>query len=178
MYKILLFAGLLILISCTSGTVEVKTPVSKETQEIPATPTVVELNVDQLMQKIDAETAAFTPSESDIIIQEVNACNVKDYKGIKKVIYCFDGGMKAQEGVFYYSEGKPIAARYTLETYNASPANLAAHDETKTIKKEVVLYFQDGDLRNFDKVLDTNNQAVVLDAEQSKEWEILIASVQ
>ncbi|CAA6828744.1 MAG: Unknown protein, partial [uncultured Aureispira sp.] len=37
---------------------------------------------------------------------------------------------------------------------------------------------KEGDLRNFDKVLDANNQAVILDAQQSKKWEILIAALQ
>ena len=137
-----------------------------------------ELTVDQLMAKIDAETAEFTPGESDVVIQDIHACNVKDYKGIKKYVFCFDGGMNVKEGTFYYAEGKAIAARYALKRYNASPANIEEYDETKTFVKEVVLYFKEGDLRNFDKVLDANNQAVILDAQQSKKWEILIAALQ
>jgi len=178
MYKILLFAGLLIFVSCTSSIADVKTPVSTENQDAPKETAVLELTVDELIQQIDAETAAFTPSESDVIIQDIHACNVKDYKGIKKYVFCFAGGMNAQEAVFYYSEGKAIAARYTLEAYNASPANIEEYDEAKTMKKEVVLYFKEGDLKSFDKVLDLNNQAVILDEAQSKEWEILIASIQ
>lgn len=178
MYKILLFAGLLIFMSCSSSTVDVKTPTSEVVQTSPQATEPAELTVDELMQKIDAETAAFTPSESDAIIQDIHACNVKDYKGIKKYVFCFAGGMKAQEAVFYYEEGKAIAARYTLEEYNASPANIEEYDEAKTIKKEVVLYFKGGDLRNFDKVLDENKQAIILDVQQSKEWEILIAAIQ
>jgi hypothetical protein len=178
MYKILLFVGLLIFMSCTSSTADVETPVSKETEGTPKETTVVELTVDELIQQIDAETADFTPKESDVTIQDINECSVKDYKGIKKYVFCFAGGMNAQEAVFYYNEGKAIAARYTLEAYNASPANLAAHDETKTIKKQVKLYFKEGDLNNFDKVLDLNNQAVTLDEAQLKEWEILIAAIQ
>lgn len=178
MYKILLFIGLLIFTSCTSSTTNVKPPVSEETQDTIPKTTVAELNVDQLMQEIDAETADFTPSESDVTIQDINACNVKDYKGVKKYVFCFAGGMKAQEGVFYYANGKPIAARYTLEQYNASPANLAEHDESKTIKTKVILYFKEGDLRKFDKILDDNKQAITLDERQREEWEILIAAIQ
>jgi hypothetical protein len=178
MYKILLFIGLFISMSCSNNAGSIKeTPISKETQDTPKETTVVELTIDELMQQIDAETADFTPSESDVTIQDINACNVKDYKGIKKYIFCFAGGMKAQEAVLYYKEGKAIAARYTLEAYNASPANLAEYDEAKTIKKQVKLYFKEGDLRAFDKVLDLNNQAVTLDEAQSKEWEILIAAI-
>lgn len=178
MYKILLFAALLTLMSCTSSTTDVKPPVADVSQDTPQQTEPAELNVDQFMQEIDAETAELTPSESDVIIQDINACNVKDYKGIKKYVFCFAGGMKAQEGVFYYSGGKPIAARYTLEQYNASPANLAEYDETKTVKIAVVLYFKDGDLRNFDKILDANKQPVTLDERETEEWEILIAALQ
>jgi hypothetical protein len=178
MYKILLFVALLVFMSCTSSTTDVKEPVADVNQDIPQQAEPAELDVDKLMQDIDAETAELTPNESDVTIQDINACNVKDYKGIKKYVFCFAGGMKAQEGVFYYAEGKPVAARYLLEQYNASPANLAEHDEAKTIKKEVVLYFKNGDLRNFDKILDTNKQPVILDAQQSEEWEILIAALQ
>ena len=59
------------------------------------------------MQKIDAETTQLTPKESDVTIQDINECNVKDYKGLKKYVFCFAGGTTAQEGVFYYKEGKP-----------------------------------------------------------------------
>lgn len=139
---------------------------------------VVELSVEELMQKIDAETTQLTPKESDVTIQDINECNVKDYKGLKKYVFCFAGGTTAQEGVFYYKEGKPIAALYTLEAYNASLANLANYDETKTAKKQVKLYFKDGNLNAFDKVLDENNQAVILDEKQSKQWEMLIGAIQ
>lgn len=178
MYKILLFVALLIFMSCTSSTTDVKEPVADVNQDIPQQTEPAELNVDQLIQEIDAATADLTPNESDVTIQDINECNVKDYKGIKKYVFCFAGGMKAQEGVFYYVEGKPVAARYTLEQYNASPANLAEHDEAKTIKKKVVLYFKDGDLKSFDKVLDENKQPVTLDERQTEEWEILIAALQ
>ena len=60
----------------------------------------------------------------------------------------------------------------------ASPANLANYDETKTAKKQVKLYFKDGNLNAFDKVLDENNQAVILDEKQSKQWEMLIGAIQ
>lgn len=163
---------------CANNAQDTKVPVSKETKNTPPKAAVVELDIDQLMQQIDEETAELSPKESDITIQEVNECNVKDYKGLKKYVFCFAGGKKAQEGIFYYKEGKAIAAIYTLEQYNASPANLAAFDEAKTVKKQVKLYFKDGNLNNFDQVLDQNNQAVILDEAQSKEWEILTAALQ
>ncbi len=178
MYKILLFIGLLFFMGCANNAAEKKASTSKEIQDASTETTVVELSVDELMEKIDAETAEFTPTESNVTIQEINACDVKDYKGIKKSIFCFAGGMSAQETVLYYKEGKAIAAKYTLEQYNASPANIADYDEAKTVKKEVKLYFKEGDLRSFDKVLDLNNQAVILDEEQTKQWEILIAAIQ
>ncbi|WP_052594902.1 hypothetical protein [Aureispira sp. CCB-QB1] len=183
-YKLLFGTGLFILIGCGTKKTKDRTTnpqeVNVKVEVAPSKPTVATttLNVDQLIQKIDQETAEFKPIERNITIQEIHECAVKDYKDLKKYVFCFAGGMKAQEAVFYYHEGKPIAALYTLEEYNASPANLAAYEADKTKKRQVKLYFKDGDLRSFDKVVDLENKAVVLDKAQTDEWEILIAAIQ
>lgn len=164
MQKIVFLVGLFMIVACANST---KKPVS-----------TTQLEVDQLIQKIEAETAALTASISDRIVQEIHACEIKDYKGQKKHIFCFAGGTKAQEATVYYVEGQAIAAFYTLEHYNASPANLAEFEETKTVKKQVKLYFKDGNLNAVDKVLDLNNKLVAMDEEQLEEWEILVAAIQ
>lgn len=175
MQKMFLLIGLSMLIACANPT---KKPISGDTQKKASQAPVEQLDIEQLIRKIDKETADMTANTSNRIIEEVHACEIKDYNGQKKYVFCFAGGRKAQEGSIYYLNGKPMAAFYTLEQYNASPANLAKFDETKTVKKQVKLYFKNGDLNAIDKVLDMNNKLVVMDEEQTKEWGILVAALQ
>lgn len=130
----------------------------------------------EIIKRLDATAASQKPKEYDVTVQDKHECHIEDY-GDKKCIFCFAGGLKAQDIKVYYDNEAPVAAIYTIEHYNASPANLAAFDESKTIKKQLKLHFKAGSLDEFEQILDMDDHAASMDEEQTADWNIATAAI-
>ncbi len=134
-----------------------------------------------LLEEIEQHLGSYAKEEKeDKIIEEINACAITLYQKenkSKQEISCFDGYLTLRKCKVYYLDGQPLVATIIIKKYNASPANLAEFDESKTYKTTLKLYFDNNDLNTFKKVLDSNNKEIETTSFVSKEWDILVQAL-
>ena len=158
---------------CSSGDAPQAEPPEVVTQqEVTPEPEVAsEHPIDTFIAKIEALTKDITPREYEVGQVRDFTCSNQDY-GQKQHLYCYDGGLNARDIVAYYDEqGIIIAALFTIEKFNASPANVEEYDEKETVKKQYKLVFKDNFFRKFETILDENNHPVALPDNLLGEWD-------
>lgn len=138
--------------------------------------------IDKLIKNIDSETKNISPKEyKESIIVGLYACKIKDF-GQKKETFCFDGGMEAREILAYYGKDRILkAAIFSIMKYNASPANLAEFDESKTsILKYKLIFKKHNDpmyTGEIESVYDENNEEITLTEDIKSQWNTFTAAV-
>lgn len=129
---------------------------------------------DAIVADVNQYIDSYTQTSDEAIVEEVNACNLTTYTSAngtqKKVVAdCYDGNRMARVGSVYYLNDQPLYLELKVETFNASPSNLAAFDESETKVKQHKLYLKDGQLDEYIKVVDENGEEVTTLDDNTKE---------
>lgn len=177
-----LISILFILISCDKNKAS-QSNTEKETAQPEATTDATNHKlIDELITSIDAETEQKTPKEYTAPTVNDYACEIKDFDRKKKQIYCFDGGFQAREILVYYDKDSIMrAAIYSVEKFNASPANLAEYDESKTSRTRYKLILKENRdpmyISDIESVFDENNKEIELNEKLLTEWNEFTAAI-
>jgi hypothetical protein len=135
-----------------------------------------------IVKDINQNIASYTKVESEKTIKDVNVCDITTYVSAnetqKKIaIVCFNGITITRRAEIYYLDEQPLLLELSIKTTNVSPANMAEHDESKTITKKYNFYLKDGSLDEYHKILDENGEIIpVLDEYRQEDISILQAT--
>ncbi|AFM03432.1 hypothetical protein Fleli_0984 [Bernardetia litoralis DSM 6794] len=137
--------------------------------------------IDKLIETIDSEAENIKKEFGKSMNVGLYACSTKDF-GQKKETFCFDGGMEAREILAYYGKDKILkVAIFSIMKYNASPANLAEFDESKTsILKYKLVFKKHNDpmyTGEIESVYDENNEETPLTEDIKSQWNSFTAVV-
>jgi len=189
-FNLLALAFLLVLVSCDNTTTSTNTGQTTDTTTTEQTTSTTETTevspiklADQLAQEVEDNIGNYNPTElEDATVQDINVCSITAYthstKTQSKIEYsCFDGDRTLREATLYYLDGQPVVANFNWEKYNAPPSNPSAYDETKTSQVQRKIYFKEGQLNDFLKVVDNDGTSAPLNENRQADWEIIVAAI-
>jgi hypothetical protein len=130
------------------------------------------------MAEIESLNADVTPSVTDIIVDDINACTISQYNTTSTNVFCFDGGFVSQDATFYFEDNTMVAASVLLQDFNASPANLDEFEEDDTDEKEFLVLFTDGSEYDLLSIMDKNGDLVLVDDSDIDQIDMLIKALQ